>query len=249
MNKDSLLPLWTRYESAELDLTVHPDDHMRNTARSLDDYLSVGRSGIEVAFAALSLAPTSSVTSMLDFGCGYGRVARHFRAFLPSASIFFADIKGAEFCAEQFGGEAIVPTNDFDELDLPTDIDLIWVGSVFTHIELPRMQQLFDALAGSLAPNGTLAATFHGREVVRRVKEGSTPGMEDWPPLVDAYQQSGFSWMPYPGDLGARRWGVSLIKPEVAMSLSDAKEETRCVAYMPQAWTSFQDVGVWTRGT
>lgn len=157
MHFDQITGLWTRYRAAEIDKRIHPDDHMMNTAQQgWADYNFVGVSTIQLLLSLLAQADTQKVRRILDFGCGHGRAARHIRACFPAAEMDFCDIDpgAAQFCAETFSGAAIVSSDDFSDLSLDKEYDIIWLGSVFTHLSLDRMVALFDKLQSHLAVGG-----------------------------------------------------------------------------------------------
>jgi SAM-dependent methyltransferase len=250
MDFDHLHTLWDAYRQRDVSRVVHPDDHMFNSARQPSDYFYVGESAAIALASALALAPTHKVKSALDFGSGHGRVARHLRALLPEARLTFVDPKpgSADFCAEQFGGETAESQGDFATLDLPTDFDLIWAGSIFTHIDSRRMGELFRALFRSLAPNGVLVATFHGRRVIETKQLESSLTPEQWAALMEMYVRFGVGHQPYDTSWGTPEgWGLSLTKPERVLALAEQTPEARLVAFMAAAWAKFHDVCAWTR--
>ena len=55
-------------------------------------YFAVGRSALECVLTALLHSRLPIATSILDFGCGHGRVARDLRAAFPDAAITFSDV-------------------------------------------------------------------------------------------------------------------------------------------------------------
>src|SRR5262245_24453791 len=108
MHADYVCGLWFEYRKQAVDQTVHPDDRMFTTAvNGMDDYMGVGISAAQMIYSSLNFAPTHRVSRVLDFGCGYGRVARHIRAMFPEATLFVADIEEAavQFCAARFNGK------------------------------------------------------------------------------------------------------------------------------------------------
>src|SRR5690606_3181420 len=137
---------WGAYRARTVDPTIHPADHMFKTNPALADYYNVGESGVKVIHSILSMAPKEGIWRIMDFGCGHGRVARHIRSLFPNAEMYFVDIErdGIAFCAERFGGVAVQSSDDLAKLDLPKGMDLIWVGSVFTHLDYERMETLWD---------------------------------------------------------------------------------------------------------
>jgi SAM-dependent methyltransferase len=249
MTPDALADLWTGYEAAPVSRDVHPSDRMSSHhGHDWAKYELVGASAIRVVFAALSLTPTREVRRLLDFGSGYGRVSRHFQTFLPDAERFVADIdeEASGFCAERFRGIAVPSSRDFGRLDLPGDLDLIWVGSVFTHVTFDRMEQLFRSLAGRLAPGGTLVATFHGEFVIGVQKVRPIIHPPFWDRILAEYEADGVGHHPYGGANGTDNWGVSLITPAKVATLSRSTGLEQA-AHLHRGWAGFQDVGVWAR--
>ncbi|MGB3682770.1 MAG: class I SAM-dependent methyltransferase, partial [Rubrobacteraceae bacterium] len=74
-----------------------------------------------------------SPESILDYGCGHGRVLRWFQSFWPNANLTAADVTEdqIEFCARTFGANPFLIDKPFDEVELPSEYDLIWLGSIF----------------------------------------------------------------------------------------------------------------------
>ena len=131
----------------------------------VDYYVRAGRSALDVLTKALEnagVAP-SSVRSVLDYGCGYGRVLRHLPELLPKARLVACDLdaRAVDFCALEFDAKAVVAPESPERLKLPS-CDLIWGGSVWTHLPEAECRQLFEALANSLLPGGILVYSFHG---------------------------------------------------------------------------------------
>jgi SAM-dependent methyltransferase len=94
-------------------------------------YFSVGESGLKACINAASQSYLSSVRRILDIPCGHGRVARYLRAGFPNAEMFFCEIdkSAADFCPREFGGTAVYSRPELTEIDIPGDLDLIWIGS------------------------------------------------------------------------------------------------------------------------
>lgn len=246
MQLDKLIALWTAYRGRLVDMTIDPSDHMFTSNQgSIAAYNFCGESAIRAIFTVLAQAPTDTVWRVLDFGCGAGRVARHLRAFLPNADLYFSDIDAdrTAFCAKQFQGTAVNADRDFSKLSLPKDIDLIWVGSLFTHIDYVRMQLLFDVLISSLRRQGVLIATFHGR----RAKEvGKMISPQKWQRIVADYEAHGVGYEGY--DRSADDdVGVSLTSPEKVLSLGSLNRSVIPVMFQDTGWAGIQDVAAWTK--
>src|SRR5262249_46249666 len=133
--------IWTQQRADNaLDRTVAPDDEMY--LYGPDWYFAVGLSGLRCVLQALSACHLSSVSSILDLPCGHGRVARYFRAAFPTAELTFCDLNrsGVDFCVNQFSGRGIYSQVDLRRVALGGPFDVIWVGSLFTHLDASRVE-------------------------------------------------------------------------------------------------------------
>jgi SAM-dependent methyltransferase len=101
---------------------------------------------------------------VLDFGCGSGRVLRHFLDEAGLAEFWGCDIDGPSI--EWLRANLSPPLRVFqNRTDPPLSLadgclDLIWATSVFTHID--RWSAWLLEMHRILAPEGTLIASFLG---------------------------------------------------------------------------------------
>ena len=245
MNPDSLCDLWSNYRATEIDRTIHPaDDMFKKSVRGWTDYSDVvGFSATRVMLSVLGNVRAETIGSVLDFGCGHGRVARHLRAMLPEADLYFSDIDetGSKFCASQFQGEVVEAKEDFSELQLPT-VDLIWVGSVFTHLDHARMIMLWDKLFASLNRGGALIATFRGRTMYGEMQKKAD--VASWTMLFDQYLSWGIGYQEYPH---IPEWGLSLTTIAACTDLARRHPEAWLVGYTEAGWSNVHDVASWTK--
>jgi SAM-dependent methyltransferase len=156
----------------EVNQHVLPDDPMHLYAPEL--YFDAGRQALRRIQLALLAAGRDSVTSVLDFACGGGRVLRYLRAAFPDAELTATDlyVAGLEFCAEAFGARPVEAQLNIEDYDLQGPFDLIWVGSLFTHLGSDDWDRLLTMFQETLAPGGVLAFTVYGRSIVRQLREG-----------------------------------------------------------------------------
>lgn len=248
MQFDQIASLWQKYRKSEISTVIHPDDQMMiGAVNGWADYNYVGISTVEVILSLLSFCKTEHVRSILDFGCGHGRGARHIRACFPNARMTFCDIdEGASrFCAESFKGDVMASSDDFDELSPQGEFDVIWLGSVFTHLDYGRMILLFDKLQAHLAPGGLLVGSFRGRHLYRVHRDEPHPGQRaKWRNLCEQYLAGGVGHAPYnPGE----KWGISLTSPAAVIGIGSRHEDIRLVSYAERGWAGVHDVGAWTR--
>src|SRR5262249_27058705 len=131
-------------------LLIPPDEYsLANIIRTLDPrdmmfsgnhehYLSVGLSALAGIDRGLAhrRAPWP-VTRILDLPSGYGRITRSLRARFPDSHITVCDTDAAavEFCVQTFGARGVASRDDIGALDLGDSYDLIWIGSLLTHLD------------------------------------------------------------------------------------------------------------------
>jgi SAM-dependent methyltransferase len=169
-------------EGEHVDRAIHPADEMlefaiAEAAGDLDAGLTAYfASGLEIAetierIAAARFGGLAGVGRMLDFGCGYGRITRYLLRSLPAERLWVSDIvaDAVEFQQRRFG------VCGFESAALPEDLapppgsgpfDLIYVGSLFTHLPPQRFSPWFDRLAGMLSPEGLLVMSVHDQELL-----------------------------------------------------------------------------------
>src|SRR5688500_9262413 len=99
----------------------------------LERYLGVGESALA---SIRRVVGQKEIASILDLPCGHGRVARHLRAAYPTARLFVSDLDedGAKFCADAFSATKLPSKPNFDDIQFNRTFDLIWVGSLITHL-------------------------------------------------------------------------------------------------------------------
>jgi SAM-dependent methyltransferase len=204
---------------------VSPNERMWNTGLSalrLQHYFFAGRSALLTVLNVLSIRSSYRggqvpVQDILDFGCGHGRITRWFRAGFPNARIHVTDYDrtGVEFCVEQFGcqdtrGE--IPADQFD---------LVWLGSVFTHLPAHIVEPLLESLLTSLRPNGVLVFTSQGRYSVERMQHFDwgkdernwmhyNISRERFETIVKQYHESKYGYVDYPDK---KDYGVCIAQP------------------------------------
>ena len=190
-------------------LEVDPNDQMYGGNDG--HYLSVGASALNVIAAALQIAEIQSVSNILDFGSGAGRVARWLRCAYPKAEITVTDVREADldFCVSRLGARKWHSGTDIDALEAPGTYDLIWVGSVLTHLSAEKSLNLLHKLISWTQNGGIVVVTLHGRMVVRLRSSGRLQYIYDegWQQLVSGYERDGYGYADYPGQEG---YGLSL---------------------------------------
>lgn len=201
-------------------------DFVRSTDRTLDDF------GEALAGAGRSL---TSFRSVLDFGCGCGRVTLAARGRLaPDAALCGTDIdpEAVEWCRTQYPGAARFVTNgELPPMPFPdASYDLVYSVSVFTH--LPEEMQLawLEELRRVARPGGFLLLSFHGgnyrhcvpaadQEAYRRsgfyyLRVGDTPGLP-------GFYQAAFHTEGYVRSVWSRFFDVLEVRPAGLEGMQD----------------------------
>lgn len=249
MKFDQVSSAWARYRSGQVATDIHPADHMFNNHARLDDYEIIGESGLQVVLSALGISRKQTVYRIMDFGCGHGRVARYLRAAFPNAEMWCSDIdpEAVEFCASTFDAHPVQSAANFNDLDLPKGMDLIWVGSVFTHLDLARMEVLFDKLYGALGRGGLLVATFHGQFFYEATKKDPKKSVT-YADLLRDFEEKGYGYKSYPqktSQVGMDDWGVSAMQFDQVFKLGQRHDNSQMAVFSERGWANFHDVAAW----
>jgi SAM-dependent methyltransferase len=133
------------------------------------------------AFDRHGLRPLNEAT-VLDFGCGWGRLTRYLARDITPGRLFGCDpARGILDRCRGFGVPATLARSEFLPARLPFEatFDLIFAFSVFTHLSEEAHRRCLETLHGSLGPGGILAITIRPpayaevAEPLRALLEGS----------------------------------------------------------------------------
>jgi len=111
--------------------------------------------------------------TVLDAGCGSGRVTRHLVERLPQGRVIGIDaspsmIEHARAALEKFGDRVELRVGDISTLELADPVDAVFSNATFHWIlDHPR---LFDRMFAALRPGGALEAQFGGEDNVAEWK-------------------------------------------------------------------------------
>ncbi len=236
-----VLPPAVRSLASAVDLTLSPDDgmYMGNDVH----YYECGASALNVILAAQTLAQVSAPSAILDFGAGAGRVTRWLRAAFPAATIGACDLRqqDLDFCGTQFRAETWISGVDIDALQAPRTYDLIWVGSVLTHLSAENTRRLIDKLLSWTNPDGILVMSTIGRVAQARKDNGGSDYIDPhiWEEIKSEYIAVGFGYADYVGQSG---YGLSLTKLSWTSGLVENMPAARLMLLAEGVWDALHDI-------
>ena len=117
-------------------------------------------------------------TSILDFGCGRGRLAKHMIQIVPEASLHGVDVlqDSVAHCRRTIKRGKFLVSGTKPPLEFQDkSFDLIYSYSVFTHLSEPNHKDWLRELARILKPGGVMLHTIHSEETIWRIARYS-PG-------------------------------------------------------------------------
>jgi SAM-dependent methyltransferase len=235
---------WQRYQAAEIDRMIAPVDDMKAGASAEEErkYFEVGRSAIELITDAMVLARRTDLARILDFPCGGGRVTRHLVKFFPDSEISASDIEREKqaFVVSRYGAKAVDCPPNFTT-PLPVQYDLIFVGSLFTHLDAGLFERALDFFLDGLATGGILVMTLHGRYTATAVSAGRTDPRDIVLRTVDKFARTGFSYVEQERTRYGVSYGASFSAPSWVASLIERRAHATLLAYKERAWDNHQD--------
>lgn len=228
----------------------HPSDGMFKAGRE-EHYRRVGSEAVQRIASILFAQGEPEPARVLDFGCGFGRVMRHLRAMFPESTIYAADTmrEAIDFCASEFRCEPIASSRGLSKLRLPEHLDLIWAGSVATHLPETETRDLVGVFAAHLRPGGVAVFTTHGRFAASAFASGKWPYKLSEPAFRRAYTEfinDRYGYVDYEGQKG---YGFSLIPGGwIAREVSRSPDICQ-IAFIERGWDNHQDVAAICRAS
>ena len=232
-------------ETVSVDLDVEDDMLWKTTTRH---YFRAGFEAVRLIdrFHRRHNIDPAAIESVLDLPSGFGRVTRFLRAWLPNANLLVCDLQeaGARFCAAKFGAEVVPAAELPEEIEIETPVNLIWCGSLVTHLDADRYRGFVERFGEFLAPGGLLFFSNHGERAVERLTSGKTDyGLsgEAQSGVIEDWKRDGFGYRDYPKQDG---YGISLANREWVEDCVRAIDGLELADYLPREWAGHHDVAI-----
>jgi SAM-dependent methyltransferase len=227
----------------EISKTISPNDQM--FAGNIKHYFSVSDSAIKCIETAINIRNrlhiVNDIKTILDLPCGHGRVLRSLKAYFPKAKITACDLNkdGVDFCVEIFNVEGIYSDNEISKIGISQKYDLIWCGSLLTHLNEKKSKMFLDFFISLLDNMGILVVSLHGR-FSQTVQKGNSKYLDDkrFEGILKCYNKKGYGY----ADYEAQNYGISMLKPSWIFSYLEKKNDITIINYSERMWDKHQDV-------
>jgi Methyltransferase domain len=201
-------------------------------------YMYYGKAALDRVLKTWKKAEKRDVQSLLDLPSGHGRELRFFKAHFPEAKIVACDIDkdGVDFCAETFGVEGIYSHQDIKQVCIPYKFDIIWCGSLVTHLDKRYWRDFLQFFCEHLNKNGLLIFSTHGSFMIKKFRSGKYDlGIDEITKreMLKQYDQTGFSYGGYSGQVD---YGISLSSKEWVDRLVSEIPDLELFDYVERGW-------------
>jgi SAM-dependent methyltransferase len=208
-----------------------------------ENYFRFGLAALELIRVSLEAVGNSDPENILDLPSGHGRVLRMLRAAYPDARLTACDLNrdAVDYCASIFGAIPAYSTEDPSEIDLGSAFDLIWCGSLLTHLDADRWSGFLSMFERHLAPGGVVVFTVNGRVIREEVESGRRRFriQDSGRSLVRGYGDRGFAFEPYLQSGGG--YGISVSSPAWVCRELEKHPLLMLAVYREGAWNGRQD--------
>ena len=185
----------------------------------------------------------SPPTTILDFPSGSGRVTRHFRAMFR-----IHEVCRSRSDATRFGAKPIRSKENPADLVIEPEWDLVFCGSLLTHLPEKLFVPTLRFMARALSRTGIAVVTVAGRRA-EEIQDHHWKVIDDkrFETIRRRYRKRGFGFANY--DDAQRTaftaqdsYGIALVKPSWVMSVLEGMPDIRILGYLERAWGDNQDL-------
>ena len=191
----------------------------------------------------------SRLRSVLEFGCGYGRITRYLVEQLPAERVSVCDVipQASRFCEREFAAHSTPSTTRFDLFRHPA-VDLLFFISVQTHLSAQALDALQGRLTDLLEIGGVCLFTTMGPGSARQASRYGSRWDRSQATIGASLDREGFYFEPY-GYYTDPDYGMTWETREHVDSRMRRLhgERLRLVQYSELAIDGHQDVFVYQR--
>jgi SAM-dependent methyltransferase len=194
----------------------------------------LGRSGVSLPH----------VGSFLDFACGHGRLTRFLVHRLSRNRITVSDInkEAVDFVCSTFGVQGFYSVATPEKLSHDGCSDVIFVGSLFSHLPVTIWASWLSRLYGMLTKNGVLVFSTHGMDLYNQIAPAGRKELET--------DTEGFFYgeMTFGGGgiLPPTIYGTTYVSDSYVRQVVDSRALGNLIGFYPKGLSKLQDVYVIT---
>ena len=226
----------------QVSLASHPKDDMYVRSQA-EHYLNVGISATRCVNSAVE--GMEPIRTVLDLPCGYGRVMRFLKMRFPDAAFTACELnpEAVEYCKSKFSAEGVVSNPNPALIPIAKKFDLIWCGSLVTHLDRAKIEELLRFFCDRLEPGGVFVFTTQGERTAQRIEQNiydyglSLPAREAVSSKITA--ADGFGYVDYNG---SSSYGVTLISRKNMSAIASSVGSWHEALFIPNGWDDHQDV-------
>ena len=147
-----------------------------------------------------------------------------------------------DFCKHTFSIHPVKSTIDFAEFSLSTKFDLIWCGSLITHIDEASATILLKFFYNHLSPGGLCVFTTHGKFSIdmlekKKITYGLTESAKNQ--VLSQFYERGYGYADYENQHG---YGISAVSHERMLAIARGVGKWEEIFSMDTGWDNHQDV-------
>jgi SAM-dependent methyltransferase len=235
-----------RYAGVPGRVHVH-DTMLQNDSREeIEHYIRVGQSAMTNIEAALAAAGRGwgDIESALDMACGYGRVLRWLVRRVAPARVSACEVleESIRFCHAEFGAGPLLSNPELARMRLPREYDLIWVGSLFTHLVPETGLEFLAVLGRALRPRGVLLFSTQGPSCLGQMASYGWMFKDKSDEFRRQLEARGAAYLPYYQN--HPDYGIALHTPGYVDRALGAGGDGRLgrIYYAERGWDAHQDV-------
>lgn len=213
------------------------------------NYMHFGKAALDCVLDAMEKAGKKDAQNILVLPCGHGRETRFFKAHFPNAKIVACDIDkdGVDFCTETFGVEGIYSNREPGQIRIPGKFDLIWCGSLVTHLDESYWREFLQFFSEHLNETGILVFSTHGCFMAEKFRSGAYDlGIDGTTKkeMLKQYDQIGFGYGDY---FGQNDYGISLSSKGWVCDLISEMRNLQLFDYVECGWFYNHDTAACVR--
>jgi SAM-dependent methyltransferase len=230
-------------------MRIHPNDDMYRLGTGRH-YLSIGLSARRCIMVSLAHAQQNSIRTILDLPSGYGRILRILQLSFPNSTVWGCEIvpEAVHFVQKQFNVNAAVSNTDFTKVSFPIKFDLIWSGSLLTHLDANNATELLRLFHRSLSPTGVCVFTMHGQTSAAWLdSRAETYGLKETAiqTVLSDFADKGYGYADYSANAG---YGIALATRARMVQMASAVGDWNFLSFHERMWTDHHDVYAFSKG-